>query len=79
MKYILPLQRMEQVTIDLISFNPQTAYSSFDITFKGFTEIKINICGKTIEDIYKAAKMQINERYIDYYAQQKKGGKKCKN
>lgn len=53
MKYVIPLQRIEQIEIECKSYNLQTRYFNFEINFIGVTDTKIRLTGDTIDLIHK--------------------------
>ena len=61
-KFIIPVKDYIQIEVDLLSFNRETTFSLFKITLNGFVKTEVMLTGETIAQIYKSAKMIINEQ-----------------
>ena len=61
-KITIPVKDYIQIEVDLLSFNKQTGFSLFRITLNGFVKTEVILTGETIAQIYKSAKIIINEQ-----------------
>jgi len=59
---IIPVKDYIQIEVDLLSFNKLSGFSLFKITLNGFVKTEVILTGETIAQIYKSAKIIINEQ-----------------
>lgn len=62
MKRTIPTVSMNQVLMELKTYDSTTGFSLFDITFTGFVTVTISISGRTIEKIFEERNLMIEER-----------------